>query len=163
MMLPRRSAARAVLAIGLALLGTAGCAGPFPADSEDTLARASGGTLRVGVSENPPWTEVGDDGSVSGVEAELVTRYAAEIGSRVEWTPGAESVLAQEVAAGRLDMLVGGLTSRSPWSSEVALTRPWGTATGPDGQQQELVMGVRLGENALLVSLETFLAEQERG
>ena len=37
----------------------AGCGLKIPTDPEGTLDRVSGGTLRAGISHNPPWTETG--------------------------------------------------------------------------------------------------------
>lgn len=37
----------------------AGCGLKMPSDPEGTLDRVAGGTLRVGISHNPPWTETG--------------------------------------------------------------------------------------------------------
>lgn len=151
---------RALALLLAAVLMVSGCQGSFPADAQGTLERASGGELRVGVSENPPWTEVGPDGSVSGSEVDLVTRYAETIDAQVEWVPAGENVLAAEMGAGTLDMVIGGLPSDAPWTSDIAFTRPYTTTTGPEGKKVEIVLGVRPGENALLVDLERFLADQ---
>ena len=144
----------------LALTGalTAACGGPFPRDTDGSLDRITGGVLRVGVSENPPWTEVYDDGRVAGREVDLVRGFATEHGADVEWIPGAESELVMAMVRGDLDVVVGGLTSDTPWESEVALTRPYADEVTPDGDTEQMVMATPLGENALLVALETYLA-----
>ena len=118
------------------------------------------GVLRVGASENEPWSEIDDDGSVSGVEAEILTAYAGTLGARVEWTPGAESQLILALDEGMLDVVIGGIRSDSPWVSKAALTRPHATATGPDGKPEKLVFALRLGENALLSNLERYLVDE---
>lgn len=137
---------------------TAGCGGPFPRDTDGSLERITDGVLRVGVSENPPWTEVYDDGRVAGREVDLVAGFAARYGAYVQWTPGAESELAAAMARGDLDVIVGGLTSDSPWAKEVAMTRAYAEEVTPDGDTERMVMATPLGENALLVALETYLA-----
>ena len=144
----------------LALTGalTAACGGPFPRDTDGSLDRITGGVLRVGVSENPPWTEVYDDGRVAGREVDLVRGFAAEHGADVQWTPGAESELVMAMVRGDLDVVVGGLTSDTPWESEAAVTRPYADEVTPDGDTEQMVMATPLGENALLVALETYLA-----
>ena len=148
-----------VVALVLMVGGLAtGCMGTIPADVDDTLEHARGGTLQVGVSEATPWTEVADDGTVGGTEAELVERYAASIDAEIEWVPAPESVLAARLRDGGLDLAVGGLTEDSPWTSDMALTRPYTTAPGADGRRRGHVITVRPGENALLVDLELFLA-----
>ncbi|WP_264885922.1 transporter substrate-binding domain-containing protein [Dietzia sp. NCCP-2495] len=151
-----RTEAVAVL-LSLALCATA-CGGPFPRDTDGSLDRITGGTLRVGVSENVPWTESLDDGSVAGREVDLVTGFAATIDAEPDWTPGAESELIMAMKRGDLDVVIGGLTADSPWSKEVALTRPYATEVTPDGETEKMVMATPLGENALLVALETHLA-----
>lgn len=155
----RRMRRAGIAAVATVLLA-AGCAAPFPADSEGSLERASGGTLYVGVTANAPWTEIQPDGGVTGLEAVLVTDYAESIDAEVDWIEGSESVLADKMKKGELDILIGGLTSKAPWTDKVALTRPYSTVRGEDGKKDKMVMGVRPGENALLVSLETFLVEQ---
>lgn len=135
-----------------------GCAEPaFPRDPEGTLERARGGPLLVGVSDHPPFTEVSDDGTVTGDEAEIVEAYAQSIGASVEWREGAESELMELAMLGQLDLVIGGLASDSPWSTHVAFTRPYTTTVGADGKAVKLVLGVRQGENALLTNLERFL------
>ena len=112
----------------------------------------------MGVSENPPWTEVYDDGRVAGREVDLVRGFATEHGADVEWIPGAESELVMAMVRGDLDVVVGGLTSDTPWESEAAVTRPYADEVTPDGDAEQMVMATPLGENALLVALETYLA-----
>lgn len=132
----------------------------FPADAQGTLERAAGGELRVGVSVNPPFTDVSADGSVAGSEVDLIEVYADRIDADIVWTPAGENTLAAAMGAGELDVIIGGLASDVPWTSDVALTRPYTTATGPDGSTVKIVMGVTPGENALLIDLEHFLAEE---
>lgn len=153
------AAVRALVLVLLILL--AGCSAPdFPRDPEGTLLRVMGGELHVGVSPNPPHTEVADDGSVSGTEVGIIEDWAATLGAEVVWSSGAESALMEQLRLGELDVLVGGLASDSPWSTHAALTRPYTEVTGPDGNPQKLVLAARLGENALLVSLESFLIDE---
>lgn len=151
---------RHLILLGVLLLVVAGCQGNFPADARGSLDRATEGELRVGIAENAPWTEVAPDGSVSGTEVELLNDYAETIDAEIRWIPGGENVLAAEMKEGNLDLVIGGLASDVPWTSEIALTRPYATAQGPDGKPVDIVMGVRPGENALLVDLERYLAER---
>lgn len=137
---------------------TAGCAGGPPRDSQGTLDRVTGGVLRVGISEHPPFATVGADGQVGGEEAELVREYAASIDAEIDWMPGPESALAEAMKAGELDVVIGGFTEDSPFTGDMAFTRPYTTLERPDGSTAKVVMGVRPGENALMVDLELFLA-----
>ena len=156
----RRSARRALAMAAVLSVATAGCS-TFPKDSEGTLDRVRGGTLVVGVSEHEPWTSVGPGGDVSGTEVSLVEGFADSLGAEIEWEIGPESVLADEVKRGQVDILIGGLTSVSPWKSDLSLTRPYTKVKSEDGKEQKMVMGVPKGENAFQVALERYLAEQE--
>src|SRR5699024_6862975 len=92
MTVPRRPTALLLVAAATILL--AGCQGGFHADPQGTLDRAREGVLRVGVSENPPLTDVAPDGTVGGSEVELLTDYAETIDAGVEWVPAGENTLA---------------------------------------------------------------------
>jgi polar amino acid transport system substrate-binding protein len=140
----------------LLVLGTGACG--MPRDTEGTLERLRGGTLRAGVVAAEPWTAVAG-GQPEGVEVDLVRAFAARTGADLVWVEGGETSLVDDLHHGRLDVVVGGLTSSSPWGSQVALTRPYVVVAGPEGTQEQHVMAVRAGENALLVALEHHLAE----
>jgi polar amino acid transport system substrate-binding protein len=110
--------------MALALL-LAGCA--LPRDPEGTLERVEGGTLRAGITEADPWTRV-EGGRPAGVEVALVRDFARRLSAEVEWIQGSEEELVGALVEGELDLLVGGLTRDTPWSKEVALTRPYATS-----------------------------------
>ncbi|MFP3714222.1 transporter substrate-binding domain-containing protein [Puerhibacterium sp. TATVAM-FAB25] len=120
-----------------------------------------GGELRVGVSADPPWTEVAAPGAtepaVTGIEPTLVADFARALDAEVVWTVGGEESLVGDLADGRLDLVIGGLTEASPWTEQVALTRPYVTVPDAVGDAEPHVMAARMGENAFLVELETFL------
>ena len=119
-----------------------------PRDAEGTLARAQGGTLRVGAVEAPPLLERRGE-IASGPEADLVRAFAEEIGARIEWQwrPLDEQMRALE--AFELDLVAAGLTAESPWRSHVGFTRPW-----REEEDVRRVLAVAPGENATLVALE---------
>lgn len=104
------------------LLVVAGCT---PRDARGTLARVRGGTLRVGVAENRPWTTLPSGGGGGGLEGALVAELARDLGAKVEWVRAAESQLLEALALHELDVVIGGLNAVSPWKSRVALTRPF--------------------------------------
>lgn len=109
----------------LVMLLAAACG--LPRDTSSTLADVRGGVLKVGVTENPPWVTVPDNGPPSGAEVELVARLAADLGARVEWYPGTESSLMAALKDRVLDVVVGGLDAKAPWTKEASLTRPYVT------------------------------------
>jgi ABC-type amino acid transport substrate-binding protein len=145
----------------VAALLLTGCAGGFPADPDGTLDRITGGVLRVGVTENPPWTVAGPETDPSGTEVDLVREFAATRDAEVEWVPGSEEVLVGRLERGELDLVIGGFTTASPWADQAALTYPYATVLTPQGAPEPHVMAAPLGENGFLVALETFLLDQE--
>lgn len=157
--MPRLKRFTLAAAAALASCAFVAC-GSLPHDADGTLDRARGGTLVVGVSEHRPWTIIDDHGGIHGSEADLIRGFADRIGAEIEWRPAPESVLAGEVKEGRVDVMIGGLTADTPWSGEIAVTRPYTTVADGDGGREDMVMGVRQGENALLVELERHLARE---
>ena len=106
----------------LIALSLASCG--VPRDPEKTLERVRGEEMRVGVSSSDPWaTWPGDE--PSGVEVDLVEDFASEIDSEVVWVEGSESEVIEALEVGELDLVIGGLTSTSPWSKVAALTHPY--------------------------------------
>ena len=118
-------AAAALAAAAVAALG--GCELPqdVPRDPDGTLNRVRDGTMRVGVTDHDPWVRLGDPDAPYGVEPVLLRRFAATLGADVEWVAGSEEELMGAMQEGQLDIVVGGLTMKSPWKKEAALTRPY--------------------------------------
>lgn len=127
----------------------------IPADAAGTLDRARGGTLVVGVSEHHPWTDVSPDRRYSGSEVELLESFADSIDAEIEWHAAPESVLAGRIKNDLLDVVIGGLTTSTPWTTHMAITRSYAQVDG-----ENMVMGVRMGENELMVALERHLAQE---
>ncbi|MPV37118.1 transporter substrate-binding domain-containing protein [Georgenia subflava] len=153
---------RFVAAAGL-LLALGGCSATIPTDPDGTLDHVTGGSLRVGVSPNPPWTSLpdGPEGEPAGTEVELVQDFARSIDAEIVWVPGGEEDLVGQLEHDGLDLIIGGLTAKSPWSSKVALTYRYTVTTGPHGEDELHVMATPMGENAFLVELERFLLDQD--
>ena len=107
-------------ALGALLLAV--CACQWPRDAEGTLARVTGGTMRVGVTPADPWVRLGDP-RPTGVEVRVVEQLATELDADVEWVPGSESELMAALHVRALDLVIGGLDSAAPWSTEASLTR----------------------------------------
>ena len=122
--LPVRPGRAVLTAAVLLALAVAGCG--IPRDPEGTLDRVRGGTLRAGITASEPWTTL-EGGRPGGVEVELVERFAAELGARVEWVDGAEADLMAALEVRELDLVVGGLTADTPWQAKAAITRSYAT------------------------------------
>jgi polar amino acid transport system substrate-binding protein len=118
---------RTTALIGLGLLCTLGLGCQIPQDTDGTLDRVEGGTMRVGLSDSDPWVELRSGSSVpsGGAEVELVRRFARSLGARIEWVPGTEEELVDAMKRGSLDLLAAGLTKKSRWKKDVAFTRPY--------------------------------------
>lgn len=110
------------LSIAVALL--TGCG--IPRDPEGTLDSVKGDMLRVGVVEHEPWVSLEED-EPSGIEVELVERFAGTLDARIEWFPGSGSEVFSALHVGTLDMVIGGLERTSPYAKEAALTHPYVT------------------------------------
>lgn len=133
--------------VGLTLALT-GCAS-MPSDPDGTLERVEReGVLRVGASPSDRTEH----------EAELAEGLAAELGARVEWTRDGETALVGAMERGELDLIIGGLHADSPWSDKVAITRAYAESTEA-GETVKHVLAVPIGENAMLVRVETYLDE----
>jgi hypothetical protein len=157
----RERIVRLLRAVCVGVLGlTVGCGVSIPADPDDTLARVTGATLRVGVSPNPPWTELGEP-EPRGSEVDLVKSFAQTLDAEVEWVVGGEETLIAALEHGELHLVVGGLTAETPWIEQVAITKPYAETRDARGERQKLVMAAPPGENAYLLTLERFLLSQD--
>lgn len=149
-----------VLLTGLltaALLG--GCGVSIPTDPDGTLERVrTSGELRVGVSPHPPFTTLPESPGAApgGTEVDLVAEFARAQGAEAVYVVEGEEELVRLLEEGELDVMVGGLTTRSPWSKKVGLTRPY-LETPEHGTKVKHVMAVVRGENLLMSELERFL------
>jgi polar amino acid transport system substrate-binding protein len=96
----------------------------IPRDAEGTLDRVQGATMRVGLIENPPWTDL-SGGQPAGVEVDLMERFAGTLPARVEWFDGSQAELLQALEKRQLDVVVGGFTADDPWAQMVTFTQPY--------------------------------------
>jgi cyclohexadienyl dehydratase len=81
------------------------------------LACASGSpnpsVLRVGTSgDYPPFSGLAADGQRTGIDVELVQRFARAHGARVRWVPVEWTTLQADFEAGRFDLVASGVTVR---------------------------------------------------
>lgn len=135
----------------------AGCGLQIPADPEGTEDRVRGGTLEVGVTHNPPWTDLDGSGEPTGSEVELIAQFASELDADVEWTEGSEASLVAALEQHEIDLVVGGFLEQTPWGEKAAVTRWYAERRNDRGERERYVMLTRMGENRFLVTLETFL------
>lgn len=133
---------------GLALmLSLAGCGGapaatpaaPTPAPATATarptvpaatLTPAASPTLapvlRVGVdAANPPWCAADGQGTLAGIDVDLLAALGREMGVRIVPVNLAPHLLAAELDRRRVDMIAAGLVSTPERSAGMALSRPY--------------------------------------
>lgn len=134
--------------------------GVVPRDSAGTLDRVRGGELRVGVVNHPPWVRVEGD-QITGVEPDLIERWAQHLHATVAWRPGAEADLVEALHRRDVDVLAAGLVSDSPYRGRIALTQPYLESQDRYGSNKGHVLAVMPGESALLLSLDQFLASED--
>ena len=136
-----------------------GCGLPW--DPEATLENVRGQTLRVGVSHNPPWTDLLSGEEPSGVEADMVRQIAQTLDAKIEWRPGGEMELLKDLEEFEIDLVIGGLTDDTPWKDRIGMTRPH-----TETKEASHVLATPPGENGWIVFLdreiERLKAEPER-
>lgn len=149
-----------VVTAAVLAVATTGCGVTIPSDPDGTLRRiASSGELRAGASPAGDALSVDGQGA-SGPLASLVEGFAAEQGARVAWVVAGEETLVDDLEAGDIDLAVGGMTTASPWSERVSVTRGYDDIV--DGDDRSFVVLLPLGENALQLALEAYLDREAR-
>ena len=140
----------------LAFLAASSCG--IPRDPEGTSERiASTHEIRVGVSDNPPWTSAAR-AVPQGMEPDLVREFAARNGARVLWTRGSETPLVQSLKRHELDIVIGGFDKKTHWSATAGVTQPF----VKDARGKKHVFLAAPGENRFILSLDRFLTDHMR-
>ena len=119
----------------------------LPKDQNGALDRIrSSGEIRVGLSQEEPFVKL-SGGEPSGVEVEIIKRFAESLGAHPVWTRGGEERLVKALEHFELDVVAGGLTSSTPWATHVGITAPY---------RRDQVLAVAPGENELVKRLDEF-------
>ena len=127
--------------LAFAALISASC--DFPQDPRGTLDKVQNGTMRVGLVNHDPWTQM-EEGRASGVEVELLRGFAAELETEIVFVQGTVPELLEAAKQREVDVVAGGFTDTSPGVSEgkeAGITSPYLVT--------RLVVGVPLGGPAL--------------
>ena len=117
--------------------------------------------MRVGASHDPPWLQVGADGTVSGPEAELMQGFADAQGYRLTWLPGSHDALMRDLQDARLHAVVGGHHPDSPWKPMVGWSQPLALRASADGPMPERRIALPPGQSAWHLAFDRYLAERE--
>jgi polar amino acid transport system substrate-binding protein len=135
---------------------TASCG--LPRDPEGTSERiAATHELRVGVTDNAPWTDA-SGAEPTGREPNLVRRFAAANHARVLWTRASESALVRSLQEHELDVVIGGFDAKTQWSATAGATQPF----AKDAEGKKHIFLAAPGENRFILSLDRFLTEEMR-
>lgn len=152
---------RGTTLIGLSLIVVlAGCSQAIPVDPEGTLNSVRNGTLRIGLSPHDSLVEI-EGSSYQGSEVELAKDFAQSLGAKPEFVVGGEESLVKKLEEDQVDLVVGGISSKTPWSKMVGMTRPYTQVIDEKGKKEKLVLLVPPGENAFLGELEYFLDQTQ--
>ncbi len=151
---------KSAVALGSVLL-MAGCIQAVPADPEGTLNSVRSGILRAGVSPASDFVEI-QGSEPQGSELMLIEDFAEHMNAQIQWTVAGEEQLVEQLEVGQLDLVAGGITSKTPWAEKVGVTRPYRTAIDVKGKKSKTIMLVRPGENAFLAELEYFLDQTQQ-
>ena len=152
---------RGAALIGMSLvLGLAGCSQAIPVDPEGTLESVRNNTLRIGLSPNDSLVEI-KGSSYQGSEVQLAKDFAQSLGAKAEFIVGGEESLVKKLEEDQVDLVVGGISSKTPWSKKVGMTRPYTQTMDEKGKKEKLVLLVPPGENAFLGELEYFLDQTQ--
>jgi polar amino acid transport system substrate-binding protein len=95
-----------------------------PRDPEKTLEKVTGGVMRVGITGSDPWTAL-EGPEPTGVEVELVERFAESLDARIDWVEGSEAEIFEALEVREIDLAIGGFTSQNSWAGKVTFTHPY--------------------------------------
>lgn len=95
-----------------------------PRDPEKTLEKVTGGVMRVGITGSDPWTAL-EGPEPTGVEVELVERFAESLDARIDWVEGSEAEIFEALEVREIDLAIGGFTSQNSWAGTVTFTHPY--------------------------------------
>lgn len=143
---PRRPGIGAAAAALLCMLTASSCE-RIPRDPEGTLSRVvADGAFRVGVVA--PGPEGSDTKHYEALLNHLTQRTRAQ--PRLMHGPAERLLLALE--EGELDLVVGEMSTQSPWRDRVSLLPPL-EAQQADGESLALTVAARNGENAWIATV----------
>lgn len=115
----------AMRAIGLGLMLTA-LVGGLPAKAQPVIDSVkSAGTLKVGLSTFVPWAFPNKDGELIGFEVDVANQLAKDLGVEIELVPTAWDAIIPSLAAGKFDVIIGGMTITEERAKTVDFTLPY--------------------------------------
>lgn len=152
---------RAISVLPLLMFCLAVACSNLPRDPKETLRSVQTRPMRVGLVEHSPWV-VRTIGEPMGVEVELVRQFAATLGTTPEWHWGGEQEQLEALEEYQLDLVIGGLTDRSPWRKYVGMTSPYFIETYRVGVQASSPLENVKGAQVAILRGEPAAAELEK-
>ncbi len=149
----------AALAFVAALLCLAAC--DLPRDPNGTMNRVRGGTLVVGIVEGSSYASLGAS-EATGEDADLARRVADTFGAEPRWTRGTADQMVAALDDGAVDLAIGGIPRRAPWTTRVALTASIG-GMNLGGERVERAFALPLGENRWMLEVNRVVRRREDG
>ncbi len=120
----------------------------LPKDPDDSWREAKETGLQVGVVVDTPFV-VKQNGEWAGEEIQLIEKFAADHGLKVQYHERSESEIVHQLERSELHVAAGGFHSDTEWKKKVGATRPF--------PPMDHVFLVAAGENHTLVKLEEWL------
>jgi len=96
----------------------------FPKDAEDSLEKVRNHTIRVGFTNAAPWVYPSAT-RAQGIEAAIVSDFAKTLHAKTDWVEGTEEQLYTALKKNEIDILIAGITAKTPWKEEVGVTKPY--------------------------------------
>lgn len=120
---------------------------------QDTLTKVlQSKKLVVGVfADAPPWGVMNSNGEYEGYDIDIAEALAASLGAEIEYVSTTNANRIPLLEAGRVDVVIAGLTATYERAQAVALTRPYAAAgqvlvipTGSDIESYDDLAGKRV-------------------
>lgn len=121
----------------------------FPKDPENTYKNAQEHQLKIGVTENIPFTSKNEEGK----EIDFLKEFARSENLETEFIYGSESDLIEKLEKREIAILTGGFDKNTIWVKKAGLSRPYDSIH---------VFLIPKGENKLLQHLELFIHKNKQ-
>ena len=121
----------------------------FPKDPNNSFNDSKVYGLKVGVVNNPPYTNIFDN-RFAGKEVRIIEEFAKQHELIIEYIIGSESVLIKQLEQRKIQTIIGGFNKNTVWTKHAGLTTPYDDVH---------VFLIPKGENRLAFELEKHFNE----
>ena len=120
----------------------------IPSDMAGSWDEARSTHLRVGLIDNPPYSDYSFPNQYSGSDVDILRGFAEVNDLDIEFYKGHESQLFEKLKKKELHVVAGGIPRKTIWKKHAGRTCPY------DGKH---VFTVPMGENKLLYQLDNYI------